>query len=56
MFARDQISVQERLCGHLSAHTEHQILYFFSEFRNYPDAYLSKTTNPRLTHAARVDI
>ena len=31
-----------------------EILYQFFEFRNYPDAYLSKTTNLRLTHTASV--
>ena len=40
----------------LSAHIEHSILHQFSEVRKDPEAYLLKTTNPRLTHAARVDI
>lgn len=46
------MSVQERLCGSNLTHIEHSILYQFHEFRNCPDVYLSKLTNPRLIHTA----
>ena len=35
-------SVQERLCGSLTTHTELWILCLFFEFCTHPDAYLSK--------------
>ena len=42
IFERELISTYDRL--------EHENLYQICEFRNYPDAYLSKTTNLRLAH------
>jgi len=50
MFEREHISACDRLYRHSCAHINHEDLYQFSEIRNHPDAYLSKTTNPRLTH------
>ena len=40
----------DRLYRHSCAHIEHSNLYLFFEFRNSPDAYLSKITNPRFNH------
>jgi len=44
MFERELISACDRLCRQLTAHIEDWNLYQFFEFRNYPDAYLSKPT------------
>jgi len=50
MFERKIISAYDRLCRPSTPHIEHWNLYQLFEFRNYPDAYLSKPTNLRLTH------
>ena len=55
MFEKLLISAYDRLCRQSTAHIEHENLYQFLEFRNYPDAYLSKTTNPRLKHTTSED-
>jgi len=50
MFERALISAYGRLCRQSTAHIEHWDLHQFFVFRSYPDAYLSKPTNIRLTN------